>query len=62
MKRKVITCDVCGKEITTTPRYKFNEYSIAPFFREPVKYRRDMCEECFKKFCGFVKIGDNKNE
>ena len=60
MKRKVITCDVCGKEITTTPRYKFNEYSVAPFFREPVKYRRDMCEECFKKFCEFVKIGDRK--
>lgn len=62
MKRKVIVCDVCDKEITYEKHYKFNRYSFPSYVEGRVKDRFDMCEECFNKLREFVKIGDkNKN-
>ena len=31
LKRKVIVCDVCDKEITYEKHYKFNRYSFQPY-------------------------------
>lgn len=54
MKRKIIECDVCYKDITRAQkryRFKCNE-ELPSFSRERTKL--DMCEECFKKFQQFV--------
>lgn len=55
MKRKIIECDVCYKDITRArKRYKFkcNE-DLPSFSRERTKLY--MCEDCFNKFQQFVK-------
>lgn len=58
MKRKIIECDICYKDITRArKRYKFKCDEELPSFGEPLRERTklDMCEECFKKFQQFVK-------
>lgn len=62
MKRKVITCDICGKDITNSKlRFKFKKYGKILLFSEECKYkeRLDMCERCYKRLCRF--ISEEKN-
>lgn len=59
MKRKIITCDVCGADITNDEkRYKFKKYqSDYVNWEEPdwAKWNKlDMCESCYQKFIRFV--------
>lgn len=52
MKRTIITCDMCGKDITHEGRrYKFKYYNVMHYGRsEFFKWRKmEMCEECYKK-------------
>ena len=58
MKRKIIECDVCYKDITRArKKYKFKCNEDLPSFGETIRERTKlyMCEECFKKFQQFVK-------
>lgn len=55
MKRKIIECDICYKDITRArKKYKFkcNE-ELSSFSLERTKFY--MCEDCFNKFQQFVK-------
>ncbi len=59
MKRKIIECDICHKDITTdNRRYKFKQYENEYFNFELPEFSKwnklDMCEECFKKLQQFV--------
>lgn len=63
MKRKIIECDVCYKDITRAQkRYRFKCNEELPSFGETIRERTklDMCEECFNKFQQFVKEERNK--
>lgn len=68
MKRKVITCDICGKDITDSDeRYKFKEYknSYANFddFDFTKWTKLDMCSECYFSLLVFAsKKGKVKEE
>lgn len=60
MKRKVITCDICEKDITNvSEKYKFKKYenTYVNFDDwECAKWRKlDMCTECYIRFIDFVK-------
>lgn len=58
MKRKVITCDICGDDITDSDlRFRFKECGKVSSFFEEYKYKEklDMCEWCYKKLCQFVR-------
>lgn len=60
MKRKIIECDICYKDITRARkryRFKCNE-KLSSFSRKRTKLY--MCEECFNKFQQFVKEERNK--
>lgn len=62
MKRKIIECDICYKDITRArKKYKFKCNEELPSFGETIRERTklDMCEECFKKFQQFVKEEKN---
>ena len=51
MKRKVVTCDICGKDITDDDsRYRFREYGKVSFF----------FDECYEKLCQFVREAKRK--
>lgn len=59
MKRKIITCDLCGKDITDAKRrYRFKRYesTYANFDNfEWAKWERcDMCHDCYYGLLGFV--------
>ena len=63
--RYVITCDLCGKEITNKDVHRF---MIMPEF-DPLKgwvvseeLEKDMCESCFSIFQGLVKIEELRRE
>lgn len=61
MKRKIIECDICYKDITRArKKYKFkcNE-ELSSFGQERTKL--NMCEECFEKFRQFVKEERNSS-
>ncbi len=63
MKRKIIECDICYKDITRAQkRYRFKCNEELPSFGETIRERTklDMCEECFNKFQQFVKEERNK--
>lgn len=53
MKRKIIECDICHREITKAKeRYEFNRYrKYVSFFSPPEieKRKLDVCEACFSK-------------
>lgn len=60
MKKKMIICDICGKDITCEDRrYKFkwydNDYCNYDDFEYTKWTRLDMCEDCYKRFIEFVK-------
>lgn len=60
MKRKIITCDVCSKDIThDNKRYKFKMYESTYVNQEESDHnkwnRLDMCEECWKYFLADVR-------
>lgn len=57
MKRTIITCDMCGKNITyADTKYKFKRYNIMNYGRsEFLKWKKmDMCEECYKKLEHYI--------
>lgn len=59
MKRKIITCDICGKEITKgETRYRFKEcYSLHTYFGDQEYCNKlDICQCCYDKFIKFVNI------
>lgn len=60
MKRKIIQCDICGKDITNEDiRYKFNQYKYSYF--EFTKWSRlDMCSHCFSKLIIFVNLRNDE--
>lgn len=63
MKRKVVTCDVCGKDITDdASRFRFREYGKVSSFFDVYKYKEklDMCDECYEKLCQFVREAKRK--
>lgn len=53
MKRKIIECDICHREITKAKeRYEFKRYRKYVFCFSPpeIEVRKlDMCEVCFSK-------------
>ena len=60
MKRKIIECDVCYKDITRArKKYKFKCNEELPSFGQE-RTKLYMCEECFNKFQQFVKEERNK--
>lgn len=69
MKRKVITCDICGKDITTEDiRYKGilkeykNTYANQENFDFQKWIRLDVCNNCMFEFVKFIKRSDNNAE
>ena len=63
MKRKIIECDICYKDITRArKKYRFKCNEELPSFGETIRERNKlyMCEECFNKFQQFVKEERNK--
>ena len=72
-RRKVITCDICGKDITYDHHYKFKNIQMeypydytqrANAQRIKVSHRMDMCIECYGEFENYIrdKKKGNKNE
>nr|DAO95472.1 MAG TPA: protein of unknown function (DUF4428) [Caudoviricetes sp.] len=58
MKRKIIECDICYKDITRArKKYKFKCNEELSSFGKTIRERTKlyMCEECFNKFQQFVK-------
>ena len=55
MKRKIITCDICGSDIADADtRLKFKKYRH--FYADYIGWRRcDMCIPCYWGLCTFVK-------
>lgn len=66
MKRKVIECDVCGRNITRAwQRYKFKRCKYNPLVlfsrpKAPKWSRLDMCQECFHEMQNFIKNAQNQ--
>ena len=59
MKRKIITCDTCGNDITADDiKYKFKRYHNGYCNMEDFEFtkweRMDMCEKCYGNFIEFV--------
>ena len=59
MKRKILACDICGKDITADDtKYKFKRYHNGYCNMEDFEFakwtRMDMCEDCYTKFIQFV--------
>lgn len=65
MKRKIIECDICHKEITKAKeRYEFKRFRKYVFFFSPpeIELRKlDMCEACFSKLQDLC-LRENMNE
>lgn len=68
MKRKVITCDICGKDITShdirykgkIKEYKSDYVNYDDF--EFAKWKRlDVCNTCMFEFAEFIKRSDNND-
>ncbi len=62
MKRKVVTCDICGKDITgADSKYRFKHYENSYVNYDDFEFNKwtklDMCDECYEKFCQFVRDG-----
>ena len=62
MKRRIIDCDICGKDITNEDtRYKFKKYEETYANYDDFEYKKwnklDMCNDCFYKFIAFVNSG-----
>ena len=60
MKKKIVTCDICGKDITgENERYKFKHYEHSYCNMEIpdcLKWEQlDMCRLCFLRLCEFVR-------
>lgn len=60
MKRKIVTCDICEKDITKEDiRYKFGQYHDHYGNYDNFEFFKwtnlDMCYECFREFVAFVK-------
>ena len=50
MKRKVVTCDICGRDMTKDRfKYKFKEYKY------DYRHKLDMCECCYNDLIEFMK-------
>ena len=67
MKCTKFTCDICGKDITNDDvKYKFKEYENSYVNYEDFEFQKwtklDMCEECYKKFCKFVKENNDEHK
>lgn len=59
MKKKMIICDICGKNITHEDiRYKFKQYENSYVNYEDFEFQKwsrlDMCEDCYKRVIEFV--------
>lgn len=59
MKRKIVSCDLCGKDITNSnERYKFKKYESSYANMEDFECmkwsRMDMCKLCFFDLLIFV--------
>lgn len=69
MKKKMVVCDICGREIRPNEdRFKFKHYSIyyipyGGWVSESWK-RKDICIDCYKDFLSFIKNKEkvDKNE
>ena len=60
MKRKIVTCDICGKDMTyEAKKYKFkqyeNTYSNCEDFEFTKWERCDMCLDCYFNLLSFVR-------
>lgn len=69
MKRKVITCDICGKDMTTEDiRYKgrLKEYKNTYANQENFDFQKwtrlDVCNNCMFEFVKFIKRSDSNAE
>lgn len=63
MKRKIIICDLCGKDIThEDERYRFKKYEYTYMNMETLDFlkweRLDMCEHCYSSLLRY--IAENK--
>ena len=61
MRKKIIQCDTCGKDITNDDlRYKFKEYRETYANYDDFEFKKwtrlDMCSDCFSKFIKFVNL------
>ena len=69
MKKKIIQCDICGREIHKNKnsfKFKATEKETRIFGRhsylvDDVK-NCDMCEDCYRKFLRFIEMEKFKNE
>lgn len=60
MKRKVVTCDICGRDMTKDRfKYKFKEYKYDYNRFDMTDYsgwhKLDMCECCYNDLIEFMK-------
>ena len=60
MKRKIVTCDICEKDITDEDiRYKFKQYHNHYGNYDDFEFLKwtnlDMCYECHERFVKFVR-------
>ena len=65
MKRKIVICDVCKKDITyDDEKYKFKRYEstyVNYDTAERLKWDKlDMCKDCWRKFIDFINISRTK--
>ncbi len=59
MKRKVITCDICGNVITADDvRFKFKKYENTYVNYDDFEFKKwrklDMCQRCFDDFSRYI--------
>lgn len=49
MRKRVTTCDICGRDITYKDRYKF-KHMVNNYPTGITVDIKDMCQDCFESF------------
>lgn len=52
----LIMCDKCGVGATTYIRISTNRYVTVNGYLEELKFKRDLCEDCFKDLKRYLKL------
>lgn len=60
MRYYATICDICGKDITREDvRYRFKQYENSYVNFDDFEFNKwcklDMCENCYKQLCEFIK-------
>lgn len=67
MKKTIVQCDICGKDITCDDvRFKFKKYENTYVNYDDFEWQKwdklDMCSVCYRLFLEFIKIERRKTE